>query len=201
MKGAYELVDCNVINKAKAGDRTAFILIYNIYRQKVYSTAFFILKDHQHAEDVVQETFLQVHLKIHKLKVLEAFEAWLYKITTNCCLKLLRKAKNIEVVELDENSFQLQGSELEVPDNIIIQMEMEAVVMKGIYSLDIKHRVVLTLFYFNNMSISEIADIIDCSEGTVKSRLFYGKKILKALLDKEYITDYKNNIGGAVYES
>jgi RNA polymerase sigma-70 factor, ECF subfamily len=201
VKGGDELIYYSIIDKAKAGDRNAFILIYNTYSQKVYSTAYFILKDYQHAEDVVQETFLQVHLKIHKLKASEAFEAWLYKITINYCMKLLKKIKSTEIFQIDENICQIKGNELEVPDNIIIQMEMEAVVMKGIYSLDSKHRIVLTLFYFNNMSIKDIAEIIECTEGTVKSRLFYGKKILKALLDREYSADVKSKSGGAVYGS
>ncbi len=200
MKEGDELVDYNVIDKAKKGDRNAFILIYSTYRQKIYSTAFFILKDHQHAEDVVQETFLQVHLKIHKLKAVEAFEGWLYKIAANYCLKLLKKAKCTDAIELDEDICQLKGSDLDMPDNIIIQMEMEAMVIKGIYSLDSKHRVVLTLFYFNNMSIRDIANTIGCSEGTVKSRLYYGKKVLRTLLDREYNTDF-NNAGGVIYES
>lgn len=163
----------SIIDKAKGGDRNAFILIYNTYRQKVYSTAYFILKDYQHAEDVVQETFLQVHLKIHKLKFSEAFETWLYKITVNNCFSLLRKLKKNDVIELDENLNKSDYTSLSDPDNLIIQKEIETKVMEFVYSLPDKHRIALTLFYFNNLKIKDIADIMDCSEGTIKSRIFY----------------------------
>lgn len=194
------MVSYSIIERAKAGDRNAFIQIYNIYRQKVYSTAYFILKDYQYAEDVVQETFIQVHLKLSKLKALEAFDTWLYKITVNHCLKLLKKAKKSHYVELDENTLQHVVEECNVPDSIVIQMEMEAKVMEFIYSLESKYRIVLTLFYFNSVSIRDIADILECSEGTVKSRLHYGRKILKVLLEKEYDASSNNKMGGAIYE-
>lgn len=197
------MINCSVIERIKEGDRDAFILIYNTYRSKVYSTAFFILKDCQYAEDVVQETFLQVYLKIYKLNAPEAFEAWLYKITVNYCFKLLKKDKKNNLLELDEKISinKPDRDELSVPDNIVIQNEMKDKIMHCIYGLPNKHRVVLTLFYFNNMSIKEIADIIDCSEGTIKSRLYYGKKILKNLLDSEYNSSFNNTVGGTIYES
>ncbi len=184
----------------KNRDKSAFIFIYNTYSQKIYNTAFFILKDYQYADDVVQETFLQVYLKIHKLHVAQAFETWLYKIAVSYCLKLLKNIKKTDMIVLDDNIDQFDGNELNIPDNLIIQKETKVKIRQYIYSLSIKHRVVLTLFYFNNMSIKDIANIIECSEGTVKSRLFYGKKILKDLLYKENNGNEKNILGDAVYE-
>lgn len=194
------MININVIERAKNGDRNAFVLIYKTYRSRVYSTAYFILKDYQHSEDVVQETFLQTYLNVHKLKELEAFEVWLYKITVNNCFKILKKNRKKHIVELNENIDKIDLDELSVPETIIIENELKTKIMECVYSLDDKHRVVLTLFYFNNLAIKDIADIISCSEGTVKSRLFYGKKVLRKLFDKEYNGNLKNSEGGIVYE-
>lgn len=196
------MINLCIIERAKNGNKDAFILVYNTYRHKVYNTAYFILKDYHYAEDVVQDTFLQVNLNIHKLHAVEAFETWLYKITVNHCLKLLKKIKkSTAIIEFDENIEQIDEDELHRPENIIIQREMEARIMSCIYSLAYKHRIVLTLYYFNNMSIKDIAYIVKCSEGTIKSRLFYGKKILKGLLDSKYNINCEGIIGGATYEA
>lgn len=189
-----------VIDRAKYGEKDAFILIFSTYSQKVFNTAYFILKDKQYAEDVVQETFLQVYLKINKLKAVGAFEIWLYKIAVNHCMTLLKKLKRKETVELDEKTYRIEDDTSDAPEDIVVQMEIEDKLMKLIYSLDYKHRIVLTLFYFNNMNIKDIAIILKCSEGTVKSRLSRGKKYLKAMLDREYASQSKNDKGGAIYE-
>jgi RNA polymerase sigma-70 factor (ECF subfamily) len=170
----------------KMNDDDAFASVFNTYHQKVYKMAWLMLRDHQRAEDVVQETFLQVYTKINKLSNNMAFEKWLYKITVNHCYEIIRKHKKADLLLLDETieNFTTNSS---IPHMELIQKEVRKKIITAIYALPLKHRTVLILFYFNDLSIKEIAAIISKSEGTVKSRLFYGKKLLKIVLVKIFI--------------
>jgi len=179
------MADEFTIERAIKGDTQAFRSLFSLYENKVFRTAYFILRDRQYAEDVVQNTFLQVYLKIGKLSNTKAFEAWLYKITVTQCSSLTRKINKLNVVSMDEGLTELDmpmSKTFDMPENKAIQKDIQRIIMVSIYSLPVKHRTVLTLFYYNNMSIREIADILSCSEGTVKSRLFYSKQELKKIL-------------------
>lgn len=187
-KGALSLIEESIIEKAKEGDKQAFRTIFRYYEQKVFSTAYFIMKDRQHAEDVVQEVFLKVYLKIHKLQNNKVFEIWLYRITVNLCSSFFRKLNKFSTSSIDEKIMVedfLISEKFSLPDNILIRKEFQEKVMEVVYSLPVKHRTVITLYYYNNLSIKEISNIMGCSEGTVKSRLFYGKKELKKAFDLE----------------
>ena len=195
--------DGELIARVKNNDRQAFKVLFDTYRPKVYKTAFLILKDYEYADEVVQETFIQVFLKIHKLTNPIAFEKWLYKIAVNLCFEIIRKNKKSKIVSLnEENSKELDNSTTDIflPDNIVIQKEIQDKIMKCIDSLQVKHRTVLILFYFNNFSVKEISDIVNCSEGTVKSRLFYGKKLLKEDLLTNHNDIVNESMGGMFYE-
>jgi RNA polymerase sigma factor, sigma-70 family len=202
--GGKNLIDLDIIKKAKDKDMQAFRIIFNTYKQKVYATAYFILKDCQLAEDVVQETFLQIHLNLNKLKDENSFEGWVYKITANLCLAMLRKKGKYETVSIDDYfdiDLVCEDNELDIPDKAFMKKETLKQIMNVIYSLPIKHRIVITLFYFNDMSIKQITKIVGCSEGTVKSRLYYGKKELKHIFEKEKLDNNIQVIGGVLGEN
>jgi len=198
------LIDQEIIRKAIDKDKSSFKIIFNAYKLKVYRTAYLILKDKQNAEDAVQETFLQVHLQIHKLTNSKAFDVWLYRITVNTCYALIRKLKKFDIIPMDdqiEGRISYDEADFQIPDDIIIKQEFQNLIMECIYSLPVKCRIALTLFYFNNLSIKEIAKIEMCTENTIKSRLFYGKKILKERLINEHTDIIDYNYGGVICES
>jgi RNA polymerase sigma-70 factor (ECF subfamily) len=199
-KESETLIDPNIIQLVKMNDDDAFASVFYTYQQKVYKMAWLMLRDHQRAEDVVQETFLQVYTKINKLSNNMAFEKWLYKITVNHCYEIIRKHKKADLLLLDETieNFTTNSS---VPHRELIQKEVRKKIITAIYDLPLKHRTVLILFYFNDLSIKEIAAIISKSEGTVKSRLFYGKKIIKNSLGENFNMDVDDIMGGIVYEN
>ena len=197
------MADADLIARVKNNDKQAFKVLFDTYRPNVYKTAFLILKDYHYADDVVQETFIQVFLKIHKLENMVAFEKWLYKIAVNLCLCIIRKNGKSKTTAFDEEMDKdiVRNNEgMFLPDDIAIQKETQDKIMECIYSLQVKHRTVLILFYFNNFSVKQIADIMGCSEGTVKSRLFYGKKLLKDDLIKNHSDIVNENAGGIFYE-
>ena len=197
------MIEEEVIKRAITNDKDAFRIIFNTYKHKVFRTAYLILKDSQYAEDAVQETFLQVHLQIHKLTNARAFEGWLYKINVNICFSIIKKSRKFDTMPIDDTIEDMLSSsevDFDIPDNIILKKEMQSFIMESIYSLPVKCRTALTLFYFNNLSIKEIADISDCSENTIKSRLFYGKKVMKERLSKNNGDMVNHILGGVVYE-
>jgi len=198
------LLDDEIIRRAIKGDKSDFKTIFNTYKLKVYGTAYLILKDKQNAEDAVQEIFLQVHLQIHKLANTKAFEVWLYRITVNTCYSLIKKLKRFDTIPMDEeieNMIPTGDVDFHIPDDIVLRKEMKNLFLESIYSLPVKGRTALILFYFDNLSIKEIAKIENCSENTVKSRLLYGKKVFKDRLMKDHreVVDYI--YGGGVCES
>ncbi len=117
-------------------------------------------------------------MKINQLNSIETFEPWLNKITLNLCLQYISKNKNNDCYEdnicIDANEYELQEI-----DNIILEKEFKNEIISAIYELTEYQRMVIMLFYYFELSIKEIAELMKCSEGTVKSRLFYGKSRLK----------------------
>jgi RNA polymerase sigma factor (sigma-70 family) len=181
------LINELLIQKIKNKDRDAFKELFDMYREKVYRVSFIILKDKTASEDVLQEVFIQVYRKIRDLKYIGAFEVWLYRITMNCCRKFINKENKLKIVNVNENYdgyTEMEDDEINSPENIMVQKEFCTEVMKVIYELPEYQRISVVLFYYNEMSIKEIANIMNCSEGTVKSRLYHGKKYLRNKVDK-----------------
>lgn len=185
------MVDVVLIEKARKGDNEAFSELFNRYYQKILGTAYCILHDKQNAEDVAQETFIKVYAKINKLSSPQAFEVWIYRIAVNLCTSIFREANKSGEVQCTEQLDEIMQREINNIDTIgdsIADKEIYVIVMDSIRLLSEKHKVVLTLFYFNNMSLREIAEVLNSTEGTVKSRLFYAKKELRKLLLKQGIS-------------
>lgn len=195
------MVDVVLVEKARKGDTAAFSELFNIYYQKVLRTAYCIIKDKQFAEDIAQEAFIKVYARIDKLSSAEAFEVWLYRITVNLCTSMFRKTgkfKELQSTELLDEDMQTEGNDNDITGNLVAHKELYIKIMDSIQLLSEKHRVVLTLFYFNNMSIKEIAEVLNSTEGTIKSRLHYAKKEIRKMLSVQGISidgDMKGEYG------
>jgi len=197
------LVDVELIKAVQNRDKQAFRTLFSLYKQKVYGTAYLILKDYQLAEDIVQETFLQVFLKLTKLKEPLYFERWLYKITVNLCLDSVRKQKRHPVSSLEEymeiqTDFSLKT--MSTPETEAIYRDMQKKILQCIYSLSAKYATVLVLHYYNNFTIKEIAQITNSSETAVKTRLFRARKTLEKELDKKQLEIMNKPTGGDYLE-
>lgn len=196
------MADIELIKQIKNKNKQAFRSLFNSHRDKVARTAYLILKDQQCVEDVVQETFLQVYLKINKLSDEALFEGWLYKITVNLCFQTLRKQKKIVASSLDEyidSGIDVNISDLTTED-IVIAKDTKEKMLRSIYSLPSEYTVVIILYYYNNFSVKEIADIIRESESNVKTRLFRARKMLEKSLMQHYAVISDNSKGGTLYE-
>ena len=197
------MVDEELIFKVKAKDKVAFRKLYDLYKEKIYFTAYSILKDKQLSEDALQEVFVKVYTRINDLKVAQRFEVWLYRITVNVARDIYSKKKLLSYVSIeDDEGYTLEiadASEDSIPENIVLNRETSKELVNAIYQLPQHHRIPLILYYFNNMKIEDIAFVMECSNGTIKSRLHHGKRALrKRLVDSEEQTNSIVMIEGRV---
>ena len=170
---SYESSQCtNDIKLAKTGDKEAFCRIINDNKNQLYKIAKSIVYIECDIEDALQETILKAWLQINSLKRDEFFKSWLIRILINECYGILRKRS--KVISLSET---MASESTEVDSNLKIDIS------NALKSLSYELRVVVVLFYFEDMSYKEIASILNIAEGTVKSRLFRSKTKLEVNLN------------------
>lgn len=162
-----DLKESILINLAKNGDKDAFISLIKNIEKKLFKIAYTLCPEE--AEDILQETYLQAYLGIKKFKENSTFYTWIYRIMMNIIYK--RNRKKPLFVKIQKISSQNDE-------------ELKEKVRSALRKLPSKYSEVLILFYFEEYSIKEISEILSIKEGTVKSRLFKAKKILKKLIEK-----------------
>lgn len=176
-----ELSDSRLIAQIRSGNIQAFTTLYEKYHRRVYRTALAITRDETAAEDILQECFLRVHAHIDKLHGENTLAPWLYRVTVNLSYQWLHKDwRQFQVVR------RLQEPLARSPAPYTVEQgELQEMVTKVLDALRFEHRVVVVLYYLNEFSVEEIAHILDCPVGTVKSRLHYARRRLKELLSSE----------------
>lgn len=178
-----------MIRLCKQGNIGAFEKLYAQSFKKALQTAYLIIGNKTLAEDAVQETFYQCYLDIKGLKNPKAFDAWFHRILVRTCWKVAAKERKKQHELLDENNysqhFNFSHNQLEDKAQ---NMEMKVALYDAINNLSEVLRTSVILFYFNEMSIKEIATALGCFESTVKSRLYKArKKIEEELIKKDVI--------------
>lgn len=156
-----------LVRRMAEGDSQAFDRLMEFYYPKILRMAYLISGSHADSEDIVQETFVLCWMNRKKIKEPEYFGNWLYKTLTREAWRYCRKNRKEQPVE--EVMMRSQEKEL----------------YKAIRNLPVKQRTAVVLYYFNQMSTREIAGIMGCLEGTVKSRLYTARANLKQELMEE----------------
>ena len=173
--------EMELVRQLQTGSRTAFDRIYERYHVQAYRTAVLLTGNRADAEDVVQETFVQVYLHAMELKEPAGFKSWFYRILTRLAWKCGRDGRR-EVPDEDIAVRADRTDESDCLSRLLGEEERERV-RRAVEDLDEKHRSIVVLYYFNNFTTGEIARITGCFEGTVKSRLHTARKKLKKSLD------------------
>ncbi|HEY4600694.1 MAG TPA: sigma-70 family RNA polymerase sigma factor [Cerasibacillus sp.] len=186
----------HLVDRLKEKDEHALIEVMNTYGDYLLRTAYLLVKDHHTAEEAVQDTFITAFEKIHQLEDEQKLKSWLTTIVINRCRAQMRKWswKNIfttyDVFERIKENEPAQS-----PEDFILKMAQNEKISDAILQLDYKYREVITLFYFNDMKIKEIARHIQSYENTVKSRLKRARILLKQIVMKgDVLYDEENNI-------
>jgi RNA polymerase sigma-70 factor, ECF subfamily len=171
------LIDAEVIASCQRGDREAFRLLFEAYKDRVYSIAlYFFGGDAALAADVTQQVFLKLFTKIAQFRAEAEFTTWLYRLTTNACVDEQRKRRRL-------TQFDEMGPPERAQGNVgyeerFARREMAARVQSAVAELKPKLRVAILLKYFEGLSYEEMAVALGCSKGTVASRLNRGHKAL-----------------------
>jgi RNA polymerase sigma-70 factor (ECF subfamily) len=161
-----------IVLLAQQGDGDAFRKLVELYDRRLLYFIRRILDESEEAFDVLQEVWLRVHRNLQNLRSPRAFRVWLYRIAHDQTISALRRSRrDIPVEELPVDDVP----DVNLPDAIFDAADL---VHAALSSLSVDHRRVLTLRFLENMSIEEIANVLDCSGGTVKSRLHYAKAAL-----------------------
>ena len=167
------------------GDMTALAILVDRHKDLVYRVAMQITKNSDDASDVLQDAFLKVYDSINAFRQESAFETWLYRIVVNLSIDAVKKRKRQQesMASLSEVSDVHQSQDIQQdPTRQAERNELQEWVTQAVNSLSIKHRAVVILHELEGLSHPQIADILDCSEGTVRSRLHYARKKLRVLL-------------------
>lgn len=175
-----------LVKQMKKGDKASFDMLYEKYKNMALHTAYLITGDYSYSEDVVQDTFVKVYLHCKELKNDSGFKAWMMQILVRTAYKCGRK-KSRELPDDEVTQKMDTGRTLSSLEQVIMQEEAEAIT-QAVRKLPVKQRTVVVLYYYQEYQISEIAQIVGCLEGTVKSRLHTARKKLKSVLKTELRT-------------
>jgi len=175
--------DAQLIQRLQAGDLEALGALYDRHRLTVYRTALAITRDSDAAEDILQEAFLRLHTYVDRVDTRLPLAPWLYRITVNLSYTWVTRLNRWRA-PLEDFIEQLIGPVKYHPEPVAERNEELRVVQKAIDALAFSQRVVIVLYYLNDLSLQEIADILGCPVGTVKSRLHYGRENLRRLLSE-----------------
>ena len=169
----------SLVIKAKNGDNTAFDRLYYLTQQEVWFTCISLLKNETHAEEIMQNTYVTAFLKLNTLEENAKFPVWVKKIAVNKC-KDFFKAK--QELQLDDEILEnySETSEITIPEEYITDNENRRIILEIMQNTlsQVQYRAVF-MYYFDEMSITEIAEVEDCPAGTVMSRLNLARAKMK----------------------
>lgn len=173
-----EAVDRSLVLRLQEGDLESLGDLYDRHRQLVYRTALAITGDPEMASDLLQEVFLRLNRFAHHIDVDRPLQPWLYRMTANLSYTWLKK-RNRWLRFVREVSDRFIVDKRPSPHALAERDESWQWVRQAILALPIQQRLVVVLYYINDLSIQEVSEVLEVPVGTVKSRLYYARKLLK----------------------
>jgi RNA polymerase sigma-70 factor (ECF subfamily) len=182
--------DLVVVRRVQAGDVAAFDELVKKYRMRVYSVVYNLTSNREDASDLTQDAFIKAFQSINRFQGQSSFFTWLYRIAVNSTLTHIRKNRlrtffSFEKLDQDDPvSAEVIAALTDASgaDRETFARELQEKLNEAMQKLSIKHRTVITLFEIDGLSHQEIAEVMDCSVGTVRSRLHYAKQLLQSEL-------------------
>jgi RNA polymerase sigma-70 factor (ECF subfamily) len=163
----------------------------------VYSTAYSYTHSQEESRDLVQEILIKTYNNLSSFKEDARFSTWLYRIAVNSCIDWSRKKKSkaiMTAISFEEtNILEIITTDSEGPEELFLQQENKDVVRNAVGDLPEIYKTVLILYYFEELQVQEICNILDVPRKTIETRLYRAKKILKSILRQKMI-------GGELYE-
>jgi RNA polymerase sigma-70 factor, ECF subfamily len=177
------------VRRAQEGDVRAFEQLFQQYHRGIYNTIYQMTRNDADAADLTQEVFVRAYRALPRLQTPEAFTAWLYRIAVNLSRNWLRDRGRVRVESLelpgedgeDGNTREIADPSGD-PSTLVQTQDLQERVQKAVAGLSPDHRAVITMHHLQGMPVEEIARVMDCSIGTVKSRLSRARDNLKRKL-------------------
>jgi RNA polymerase sigma-70 factor (ECF subfamily) len=169
-----------LINAAKEGDRTAFGKIVESYQDRILFLAFDLMGNYDDAKDLAQEVFIRAFQKLTQFEERSKISTWLYRITVNLAMDTHRKTRNNQMVSIDidiETPIEDPGSRR------IERAETRAQIESALDILSLNQRTAIVLKYFHEREPREIAEMMGCTQSTVRNHLFRAMQKLRKVLE------------------
>ena len=181
-------IDLSLVRRVKKGDYTAFDLLVLKYQSRVIATAFKFVKEKQLAEDIAQEAFIKSYKSIDSFREESSFYTWVYRITVNTAKNYLLSSKRRDEVVISDlsqdDSFYPEKLDIDSPQEILKASELRDLIFETLSSLGEETRTALSLREFDGLSYEQIAEIVQCPVGTVRSRIFRGREMIEEVIGK-----------------
>ncbi len=192
LEPAAPAVEMDLVRRAQRGDLAAYDELVQRYQQRIYATVYHMTSNHEDANDLAQDSFIKAFQALKSFKGGSSFYTWLYRIAVNKTINFLKQRKNRTHMSLNDLDFNTENN----PDLVALisdktprrdagLKELSEKLNAALLKLSEPHRLVVVLHDVQGQSHEEIAEIMDCNIGTVRSRLFYARQQLQSLL-----TDY-----------
>src|SRR5512135_1997065 len=181
-----------LVKRARQGDLGAYDELIRRYQERIYATIYHMTSNHEDANDLAQDAFIKAHQALKTFKGGSSFYTWVYRIAVNKTINFLKQRKHRVQMSLNDLDFNAEHD----PDLVALisdrtprrdvgLAELQEKLNGAMQKLSESHRLVVTLHDVQGLSHEEIAKIMDCNIGTVRSRLFYARQQLQA-----YLSDY-----------
>src|ERR1700722_267987 len=188
-----EVLEGDLVQRARNGDLSAYDELVKRYQERIYATIYHMTSNHEDANDLAQDAFIKAYQALKSFKGGSSFYTWVYRIAVNKTINFLKQRKNRVHISLNDLDFNAEHD----PDLVALTSdktprrdanlaELQEKLNEAMQKLSDFHRLVVTLHDVQGLSHEEIAKIMDCNIGTVRSRLFYARQQLQAYL-AEYL--------------
>jgi len=191
-------IDAQLVKKAQDGDYQAFDLLVKKYQHRLIALAQRFVGDPDEALDVVQDSFIKVYKSLARFRGDSAFYTWIYRITVNTAKNFLASRQRrpqgveVEIEELESSHYGHALHEVATPEAETYRDQLESIVMGAIRALPEDLRTALMLREFEGMSYEDIAAIMDCPIGTVRSRIFRAREAVNIKIQSVTGSDDEN---------
>ena len=186
------VAEMDLVRRAQSGDLAAYDDLIKRYQERIYATIYHMTSNHEDANDLAQDSFIKAFQALKSFKGGSSFYTWLYRIAVNKTINFLKQRKNRIHMSLNDLDFNTENN----PDLVALisdktprrdagLKELQEKLNAAMLKLSEPHRIVVVLHDVQGMSHEEVAQVMDCNIGTVRSRLFYARQQLQSLL-----TDY-----------
>lgn len=170
--------DFEVVQRVLRGETAAFEVLVRQHQQEIYRLTYRMTRNAEDAKDLAQETFVQAYRALGTFRGLSRFSTWLYRIAMNLCLNHLKSSAREDPAEVDGHLPDARADSLEA----LMTDERDRVVAQAIGALPPQQKATLTLRVQQGLSYKDIAEVLDCSEGTAKANYFHAVRALQRRL-------------------